>query len=138
MAIHGEWNIDDTVGKIYSACSQNFYLSNNLFFYMTFMNPLSRNDFNVNVILLFSGINDDFPMNITFAIHNSNPNMILKESKNAVFSPSGLRTYIELPIKWKDLLNKNNGYINENNGRLTIEFHMRYSERFLNPLRITV
>ena len=78
MAIHGEWNIDDTVGKIYSACSQNFYLSNNLFFYMTFMNPLSRNDFNVNVILLFSGINDDFPMNITFAIHNSNPNMILK------------------------------------------------------------
>ena len=45
------------------------------------MNPLKRNDFNVNVILLFSGINDDFPMNITFAIHNSNPNMILKESK---------------------------------------------------------
>ena len=51
MAIHGEWNIDDTVGKIYSACSQNFYLSNDLFFYMTFMNPLNRNDFNVNVIL---------------------------------------------------------------------------------------
>ena len=49
--IHGEWNIDDTVGKIYSACSQNFYLSNNLFFYMTFMNSLNRNDFNVNVIL---------------------------------------------------------------------------------------
>ena len=24
------------------------------------MNPLNRNDFNVNVILLFSGINDDF------------------------------------------------------------------------------
>ena len=58
--IHGEWNIDDTEGKIYSACSQNFCLSNDLFFYMTFMNPLNRNDFNVNVILLFSGINDDF------------------------------------------------------------------------------
>ena len=75
MAIHGEWNIDDTVGKIYSACSQNFYLSNNLFFYMTFMNSLNRNDFNVNVILLFSRINVDF------SIHNLNPNMILKESK---------------------------------------------------------
>ena len=96
------------------------------------MNPLNQNDFNVNVILLFSRTND------YFLINNSNPNMILKESKNAVFSPSGLRTYIELPIKWKDLLNKNNGYINENNGRLTIEFHMRYSERFLNPLRITM
>ena len=58
--IHGEWNTDYTEGKIYSACSQNFCLSNNLFFYMTFMNPLNRNDFNVNVILLFSGINDDF------------------------------------------------------------------------------
>ena len=31
---------------------------------------------------------------------------------------------IIFPIKWKDLLNKNNGYINENNGRLKIEFHM--------------
>ena len=48
---NGEWNIKDTEGKIYSACSQNFYLSNNLFFYMTFMNSLNRNDFNVNVIL---------------------------------------------------------------------------------------
>ena len=57
---NGEWNIKDTEGKIYSACSQNFCLSNDLFFYMTFMNPLNRNDFNVNVILLFSGINDDF------------------------------------------------------------------------------
>ena len=45
---------------------------------MTFMNPLNQNDFNVNVILLFSRINDDFH------IHNLNPNMILKESKNAI------------------------------------------------------
>ena len=45
---------------------------------MTFMNPLNLNDFNVNVILLFSRINDDFH------IHNLNPNMILKESKNAI------------------------------------------------------
>ena len=73
--IHGEWNIDDTEGKIFSACLQNFYLSNNLFFYMTFMSPLNRNDFNVNAILLFSGINYDFP------VHKSNLNMILKESK---------------------------------------------------------
>ena len=36
------------------------------------MNPLNQNDFNVNVILLFSGINYDFQ------IYNSNPNMILK------------------------------------------------------------
>ena len=78
--IHGEWNIDDTKAKIYSACSQNFYFSNDLFFYMTFMNPLNRNDFNVNVILLFSRINVDF------SIHNLNPNMILKESKKHIFS----------------------------------------------------
>ena len=65
--IHGEWNIEDTEGKIYSAFSKNFY--------MTFMNPLNQNDFNVNVILLFSRINVDF------SIHNLNPNMILKESK---------------------------------------------------------
>ena len=75
------------------------------------MNPLNQNDFNVNVILLFSRINDDFH------IHNLNLNMILKESKNTIFSPSGFRTYIEFPIKWKDLLNKNHG-------RLTNEFHM--------------
>ena len=64
--------------------------------FMTFMNPLNLNDFNVNVILLFSRINDDFQ------IHNLNLNMILKESKNTIFSPSGFRTYIEFPIKWKD------------------------------------
>ena len=45
---------------------------------MTFMNPLNQNDFNVNVILLFSGINYDFP------VHKSNLNMILKESKNTI------------------------------------------------------
>ena len=42
------------------------------------MNPLNQNDFNVNVILLFSRINDDFH------IHNLNLNMILKESKNTI------------------------------------------------------
>ena len=45
---------------------------------------------------------------------------------------------IIFPIKWKDLLNKNNSYINENNGRLINEFHMRCSEKFLNTLCITV
>lgn len=101
---------------------------NDVKFGFRFLDHFNQPNSNVRlVVFLKCEIESEYPMVLLAKIHNfEDKNKSKKAKNNVVFSPKAKRSYLEFNFTWIDLLEKKNGFTN-NDGHLVINYEFQHT-----------
>ena len=110
------------------AQSPKFIINNDTHMYFRFLNYLNRLGTRVSIIVFFNALSQEYPMDLTVRLLNSNPYESQEKTSHVIYSSTALRSYLDFDARWSDLV-EGSGFIDQNTKQLRIEFFFRHTLR---------
>jgi hypothetical protein len=120
----GVWVINDFLAVTHTARSPLFEIRDDISLYLALLNPLNHHGIRVTLIVLFTSLPDNYPMDLQACLLNSRHSGNLIKTSHVTYSTTALRSYINFDVKWHDITDSS-GFLDE--GRLRIEFRFHHS-----------
>jgi hypothetical protein len=127
---HGEWTlagvwvINNFLTVTHTARSPLFEIHDDISLFLALLNPLNHHGIRVTLIVFFTSLPDNYPMDLQACLLNSRYSTKLIKTSHVTYSATALRSYVNFDTKWHDIT-ESSGFLDD--GRLRIEFRFHHS-----------